>query len=402
MGLPVLSIKSRNDRRLRAGHLWIFSNEVSTQKTPLNGFRPGDEVTVLDNRDKPLGSACINPATLICGRLHSFGPDVPLDRNLIGSRLASALALREKCFSEPYYRLCFSEGDFLPGLTIDRFGSHLTIQVTTAGMEARKPLIRDALTELVHPSSLLWDNNLPSRVLEGLPTENETEGSVPEELEVPENGCVYLVPALTGQKTGWYYDQRLNRAAAAKCCPGADVLDCFSYVGGFGVAAARAGAKSVTFVDASEQALSYCRRNMERNAPASGCETIQGDAFDLLNSLYDKGRRFDVVSIDPPALIRREKDRKQGLMAYTRLNILASHLVREGGVLVSSSCAAPFPGPRPEHSAWHAFFIREARGLIIRPTAPCWRPPISNASWPASRNNEKFRLSPANSGVSHV
>lgn len=285
MGLPVLSIKSRNDRRLRAGHLWIFSNEVSTQKTPLKGFRPGDEVTVLDNRDKPLGSACINPATLICGRLHSFGPDVPLDRNLIGSRLASALALREKCFSEPYYRLCFSEGDFLPGLTIDRFGSHLTIQVTTAGMEARKPHIRDALTELVHPSSLLWDNNLPSRVLEGLPTENETEGSVPEELEVPENGCVYLVPALTGQKTGWYYDQRLNRAAAAKCCPGADVLDCFSYVGGFGVAAARAGAKSVTFVDASEQALSYCRRNMERNAPASGCETIQGDAFDLLNSL---------------------------------------------------------------------------------------------------------------------
>ena len=105
MGLPVLSIKSRNDRRLRAGHLWIFSNEVSTQKTPLKGFRPGDEVTVLDNRDKPLGSACINPATLICGRLHSFGPDVPLDRNLIGSRLASALALREKCFSEPYYRL---------------------------------------------------------------------------------------------------------------------------------------------------------------------------------------------------------------------------------------------------------------------------------------------------------
>lgn len=339
MGLPVLSIKSRNDRRLRAGHLWIFSNEVSTQKTPLKGFRPGDEVTVLDNRDKPLGSACINPATLICGRLHSFGPDVPLDRNLIGSRLASALALREKCFSEPYYRLCFSEGDFLPGLTIDRFGSHLTIQVTTAGMEARKPLIRDALTELVQPSSLLWDNNLPSRVLEGLPTENQTEGSVPEELEVPENGCVYLVPALTGQKTGWYYDQRLNRAAAAKCCPGADVLDCFSYVGGFGVAAARAGAKSVTFVDASEQALSYCRRNMERNAPACGCETIQGDAFDLLNSLYDKGRRFDVVSIDPPALIRREKDRKQGLMAYTRLNILASHLVREGGVLVSSSCS---------------------------------------------------------------
>jgi len=339
MGLPVLSIKSRNDKRLRAGHLWIFSNEVSTQKTPLRSFAPGAEATVLDNRDRPLGTACINPATLICGRIHSFEPDVPLDRNLMGERLAAALRLREKFFSEPYYRLCFSEGDFLPGLTVDRFGSHLTIQVTTAGMEARRDIIRECLTELVHPTSILWDNNLSSRVLEGLSTENETEGSVPEELEVPENGCVYLAPALTGQKTGWYYDQRLNRAAAAKCCPGADVLDCFSYVGGFGVAAGRAGAKSVTFVDASEQALSYCRRNMERNAPSCACETVQGDAFDVLNSLYDKGRRFDVVSIDPPALIRREKDKKQGLIAYGRLNILASHLLKDGGVLVSSSCS---------------------------------------------------------------
>ena len=343
MGLPVLSIKSRNDRRLRAGHLWIFSNEVSTQKTPLKGFRPGDEVTVLDNRDKPLGSACINPATLICGRLHSFGPDVPLDRNLIGSRLASALALREKCFSEPYYRLCFSEGDFLPGLTIDRFGSHLTIQVTTAGMEARKPLIRDALTELVHPSSLLWDNNLPSRVLERLPTENETEGSVPEELEVPENGCVYLVPALTGQKTGWYYDQRLNRAAAAKCCPGADVLDSFKED-------VETGKNHGVFqMDEQGNVGEFLHKQTVETLTRRGAVNAQGKvdidtgavmmSVDLLNSLYDKGRRFDVVSIDPPALIRREKDRKQGLMAYTRLNILASHLVREGGVLVSSSCS---------------------------------------------------------------
>ena len=343
--MRTLTLKRGEDRRLRAGHLWIFSNEINTAKTPLTDFAPGEEATVTDYHGSVLGSACVNPSSLICARLYSRNGGEALGAELLGKRLHQALNLRQKFFSAPFYRLVHGEGDALPGLIIDRFGSHCTIQVGTAGMEAKKDLLQESIETLIHPDSIFWDNSIASRALEQLPQECVAQGHLPEELEIPENDCLFAVPTCGGQKTGWYYDQRNNRGYMSKLTrltDSGDILDAFSYAGGFGVTAAHAGAKSVTFVDASEHALRYAQRNLEKNAPTCACETIQADAFDSLQKLRDSGRKFDIVSIDPPAFIKRRRDMKEGIQAYRRLNTLACSLVRDDGYLVTSSCSQHF------------------------------------------------------------
>ena len=300
-----LCLKKNEDRRLRAGHLWVFANEVDVKQSPLTDFTPGESATLCDWRGAPLGSVCVNPASLICARLHSRKPDVELDEALLAQRLESALALRQRLYPGPWYRLCHGEGDFLPGLVIDRYGDHLTVQVTTAGMEQRREALTAALHTLLHPTSILWANDL----------------------------------AATGQKTGWFYDQRPNRAELARYAKDADVLDIFSYVGGFGVTAAAAGARSVTFVDASAQALAFAEENARANAPGCEAQTLCGDAFDLLRQMRDEGRRFQAISLDPPAFIKRRKDAALGLAAYKQANDLAVQLLTPGGILATSSCS---------------------------------------------------------------
>lgn len=338
-----LWLKKDEDRRLRAGHLWVFSNEVDVQKSPLTDFAPGEEATLCDARGTTLGSACLNPASLICARLHARQGEQPLDAALLRQRLGAALALRERLHPGPWYRLCHGEGDFLPGLVIDRYGDHLTVQIGTAGMEARRELIEACLDELLAPSSLFWDNDLAARGLEGLPREPQSRGALPERLSVPENGCRFSAPCATGQKTGWFYDQRGNRREAARYAQGADVLDIFCYAGGFGVTAAAAGAKSVTFLDASAQALDLARENAAANAPGCPAETICGDAFHQLNELCEECRRFSLICLDPPAFIKRRKDAAQGLAAYRKINALALRLLTPGGILASSSCSHHLP-----------------------------------------------------------
>lgn len=338
-----LWLKKNEDRRLRAGHLWVFSNEVDVQKSPLTDFAPGEEATLCDARGATLGSACLNPASLICARLHSRQGGQPLDAALLRQRLGAALALRDRLYPGPWYRLCHGEGDFLPGLVIDRYGDHLTIQISTAGMEARREIIEACLDEILAPATLFWDNDLAARGLEGLPREPQSRGALPRRLLVPENGCRFRAPCATGQKTGWFYDQRGNRREAARYAQGADVLDIFCYAGGFGVTAAAAGAKSVTFLDASPQALALARENAAVNAPDCPAATICGDAFQQLNELYEEGRRFSLICLDPPAFIKRRKDVAQGLAAYRKINALALRLLTPGGIVASSSCSHHLP-----------------------------------------------------------
>ena len=333
-----LILKNKEDQRLTHGHLWIFSNEVDS---PLGDFAEGEEVLVKNAQGHCLGTACVNPHALICARLHSRRQAVHLDAELLHKRLRTALALRTQLFSKPWYRLCHGEGDLLPGLVIDRYDRHLTIQITTKAMELRKQELFSVLQELLQPQSLLLANDNPMRALEGLSLEKECFGDVPSELEVPENDCLFTVPCQTGQKTGWFYDQRDNRQKVASFARDLDVLDAFCYVGGFGVGCAKHGCRSVTFLDASSQALDYARRNLEHNAPACA-ETacyLEGSAQKLLAELAAEGRRFDLVSIDPPAFIKRHKDAGQGISAYRKLNQLAASLLKPGGILVSSSCS---------------------------------------------------------------
>jgi 23S rRNA (cytosine1962-C5)-methyltransferase len=349
--LPALRLKRNEDRRLNAGHLWIFSNEVDTQQTPLNKFKPGDCVRVLAHNDKALGLAYVNPKSLICARLLSTW-SVP-DTAWLIARIRIALRLREKLYGRPYYRLIFGESDGLPGLIVDRYGAACVVQIGTAGMERLKGPIQRALIDTVGCEALLFKNDSASRELEGLESVVETaHGHIDDVVAIEEDGLTFQAPLASGQKTGWFFDQADNRRALPHyMARGARVLDIFSYVGAWGVRALHAGAREVLCVDSSAAALELATANAAANVArgrggrGNGGEgrpgvfdTLKGDAFDVLEELAAKGERFDVVVIDPPAFAKRKKDLPKALAAYKRLNQLAMQLIGEG-ILVSCSCS---------------------------------------------------------------
>lgn len=339
MELPTLRLKRQEERRLLGGHLWIYSNEVNIRETPLKLFQAGQQVRVESHGGKFLGIAYVNPQSLICGRLVSRNERL-LDRTLLLHRLQQALQLRNRLFDQPYYRLVYGESDLLPGLVVDRFGGHLSVQLNSAGMAAVKGEIIDALQDVVGPDSILLRNDSSIRILEGLDREIEVAlGRVPQEVELIENGVRMLAPLLDGQKTGWFYDQRPNRAWLRQFARGRRVLDVFSYVGSFGVQAAAFGAREVVAVDASRPALEMAEKNATLNGVGKIFNCIQGDAFAVLKGLKADGEQFDVIVVDPPAFIKRKKDHKEGLQAYHRINELAMQLLGPDAILVSASCS---------------------------------------------------------------
>jgi 23S rRNA (cytosine1962-C5)-methyltransferase len=343
MSLPPLRLRKNEDRRLRAGHLWVFSNEVDVERTPLTAFPPGEAVEVQDARGAPLGMGYVNPRSLIAARLVSRDREARLDRALLKRRLLRALSLREALFDRPFYRLAFGESDGLPGLVVDRFGDVLVAQVTTAGIERVKDDVADVLRDLFHPAGILFRNDASGRALEGLDEYVETaHGTVPDLVPLEENGVRFEAP-MSGQKTGWFYDHRMNRARMAAYVRGKRVLDVFSYVGGWGVQAAAAGADAVVCVDSSAPALEQVARNAALNGVEANVSTRRGDAFDVLRLLAAEGEKFDVVVLDPPAFVKRKKDLKAGEEAYRRVNALAMEVLRQDGILISASCSYHMP-----------------------------------------------------------
>ncbi|MHC1751258.1 class I SAM-dependent rRNA methyltransferase [Humidesulfovibrio sp.] len=338
--MRTLALRKNEDRRLSAGHLWIFSNEVDVAKTPLTGFAPGECARVESSQGRPLGSAYVNPAALIAGRVYCQDATRLLDAELLRARLGEALRLREALFPAPYYRLVFGEADMLPGLVVDRFGPVLAVQIGTAGMERLRAEIVDALTELLAPEGILLKNDLPGRELEGLARGVElAAGVAPDEAEIEENGCRFVFPLAGGQKTGWFYDMRETRAMAASLSAGRAVLDVFSYAGGLGIACAKAGATRAVCLDASGVALSYAAKSAALSGVAERVELLEADAFAGLKELRGQGQRFGLVSVDPPAFVKRRKDLEKGLAAYRTANRLALELVEDGGFLVACSCS---------------------------------------------------------------
>lgn len=340
MSLKPLRLKKHEDRRLHAGHTWVFSNEVDTQATPLDGFEPGEACVIEEASGKVLGTGYVNPRTLISARLVSRDPQIVLDQSLLVHRLNIALGLRARLFGRPYYRLVFGDSDGLPGLVVDRFGDLLVTQITTAGMERRKAEIVAALEKVLKPRAILLRNDASMRAMENLPSYVEAAlGEMPEWMEVEENGLRFEAPPVQGQKTGWFYDHRLNRARLASYVKGRRVLDVFSYLGAWGVQAAAAGAESVLCVDSSALALEGVARNAARNGVQERVQARQGDAFEVLRELRAAHEKFDVVVLDPPALIKRRKDMKEGTEAYRRLNQMAMQVLAKDGILVSCSCS---------------------------------------------------------------
>jgi 23S rRNA (cytosine1962-C5)-methyltransferase len=338
--LEPLRLKRHQERRLRAGHLWVFSNEVDTAATPLTAFEPGQLVEVQDAAARPLGTAYVNPRSLICARLVSRHRDRPFSEALIGRRIALALALRERLYDEPYYRLVHGEGDGLPGLVVDRYGEVLVVQFNTAGMERMRDVVLAALNDQLNPAGVLLRNDSPVRTLEGLGLYTQTAvGEVPERVLVREQGLAFQVALGAGQKTGWFFDQRDNRLYLPRFVAGRRVLDVFSYVGAWGVRAAACGAAQALCVDESAPALELAARNAECNGVGERVATLRGEAFQTLRDLLAGGERFDVVILDPPAFIKRRKDLKSGVTAYRRLNEQAMRLLTRDAVLISCSCS---------------------------------------------------------------
>ncbi len=344
--LAPLQLKDKADRRLKKGHLWIYSNEVNTQATPLKLFESGQQVEVLGDKGKSLGVATVNPNGLLCARLVSRDVRHPLTKSLLVHRINQALSLRQALFAEPCYRLVYGDSDLLPGLVIDRFGDYLVVQIASAGMERVKQEIAEALTQCLNPKGILFKNDHGARELEGLGSEVFSVGEVPDYVELIENQVTFLAPLKDGQKTGWFYDHRENRRYLQHLVKDKRVLDVFSYIGGWGIQAAVAGASDVFCLDASAFALDTLIANAAHNGVADKVAAIEGKAQQALKALIEDGERFDVVVMDPPAFIKRKKDQKSGEAAYYHCNELAMRLLSKDGLLVSASCSMHLPRER--------------------------------------------------------
>jgi len=345
MSYPALILKRREQARIEAGHLWVFSNEVDTARSPLAAFQAGDPATLKSHDGRALGTVYVNPASLICARLVSRRPDAAMTADWFARRIARARDWRRVLAGGEHYRLVYSEGDGLPGLTVDRYGEHLVVQITTAGMERRREAILEALAETLRPASIYLRNTAAVRELEGLALGSEQAlGETPAHTVVSEHGLAFEVALAGGQKTGWFFDQRENRGRLdANMAAGRRVLDAFSYVGAWGLRAARLGAAEVTLVDDSAAAIALAERNAGALAPACPLTALTGDAFETLAALGAAGRTFDLVIIDPPAFVKRRRDLAAGRRAYERLTGLALALCAPQAILVAASCSALLP-----------------------------------------------------------
>jgi 23S rRNA (cytosine1962-C5)-methyltransferase len=340
MAHPEIYLKKNEDKRLRQGHLWVFSNEVDITRTPLAAFQPGDLAIIKDHGGQALGTAYVNPHTLIAARLLSRKHNAKLGGNFFKERINTALALRERLYNKPYYRLIFGESDGIPGLVIDRFNDVFSLQITTAGIEKSKEILVATLVELFQPQAIVLKNDNSQRELENLSTESELiYGTLPDEIIIEENNAKFKIAILEGQKTGWFYDHRNSRAQCAALSKNQRVLDLFSYSGAWGIPAAIAGASEVVCVDSSESALAMAAESAALNHVANKMQFIRSDVFEFLKTARENLERFDVIVLDPPALIKRKKDFKAGFEAYRRLNQLALQVLAKNGVLISASCS---------------------------------------------------------------
>ena len=336
---PTLTLRKGAQRRALAGHPWIYSNEI--EMTPAAKALPAGQVVRVKAEDgRPIGTALFNPHSLIAGRLLDVDPDLAIDALFLARRLERALALRERLYDKPFYRLIHAEADGLPGVVLDRFGDTLVLQTNSAGMERLLDALSDAIAMVLKPQALLLRNDSPARKLEGLELYvRMVSGALEGPLSLEENGVRFLADPREGQKTGWFFDQRENRARVAALAKGLRVLDVYSYCGGFALTAAAAGASEVTAVDRSEAALALAEQAAALNGLAGRCRFRRADAFTELEAMAKSRQNFDIVVADPPAFVKSKKDLGQGARAYRKLARLSAECVRPGGFLFIASCS---------------------------------------------------------------
>jgi 23S rRNA (cytosine1962-C5)-methyltransferase len=337
---PAVALLPGRHKRAEAGHPWVYSNEVVMDEAARQ-LPPGALVTLRRADGSALGVAMFNPHSLLAARLLDRDAGRSVGRRFVARHVERALRLREQLFDEPYYRLVHAEADRMPGLVIDRIGDVLVVQSNTAGMARLEPIVLDVLTRMIEPRAIVLRNDSPLRAQEGLPSETRLAvGALDEAIVLRENGAVFPVDPLGGQKTGWFFDQRPNREfVAALARAGASVLDLYCYTGGFAVQAALGGAGKVVGIDRSEPALGLARQAARLNGVDAICDFRRGDAFGEAERLAGAGQRFDVVVADPPAFAKSRKETPAALRGYRKLARLAAAATARGGILFVASCS---------------------------------------------------------------
>ncbi len=337
---PVIRLLPKTDPRpLKRGFPWVYANQLVVDRRT-KALTPGSIVTLEDAARAPLGTATINPKSKIIARLLDRDPEAEINASWLRSRLARALALRETLYDTPHYRLIHAEADGLPGCVIDQFGDAIVVQPNAAWIDGLMPVLCDTLAELTGATTLFKNAQGRARSLEGLDDTSEVMiGSLEGPIPVPMNGATYMADLAGGQKTGLFYDQRPNHAFVARLSRGCDVLDVFSHVGGFALAALANGANSALSVDGSAPALALGEQGAVATGVGEAFSTRQGDAFDTLDSLASETRTFGSVICDPPAFAPSKNARDAGLRAYERVARLAAPLVDSDGFLTLCSCS---------------------------------------------------------------
>ena len=333
--MATVTLRKTRETRVRGGHPWIYASEIENVDGP---FENGDIVDVADFRGKFIGRGFYNPVSQISLRLLTRN-DEPCDEAFFARRIRDAWEYRKLLCDPDSCRLIYSESDFLPGLVVDKFADILVLQSLSLGIERIKDMLCDLLMQIVKPAGIWERSDVPVRRLEGLEqTTGLLRGQVPDTVDMVENGIHFLVDVKQGQKTGFFLDQKQNRAAIAPLCRDARVLDCFCHNGSFALHAAKYGARDVLGIDISEEALEVARENARIN----GFENVRFEAhncFDLLRELTDAGEKYDLVILDPPAFTKNKAAVQSALRGYKEINLRGLKLVRPGGFLVTCSCS---------------------------------------------------------------
>lgn len=363
---PVLRLKPKCGGRFFAGAPWVYANELVLDRRS-KALAPGTIVELQDSERRPVAVAAANTGSQIAARALDRDPEAEIDADWLAAKLSSALALRDRLFDKPFYRLVHAEADGLPGLVIDRFGDALAIQPNAAWLETTRAALLAALDRVLAPKQVLWSGSSRARKLEGLePSTLLLKGAIDGPIEVPMNGAIYLADLVEGQKTGLFYDQRPNQAFIAGLSQGRSLLDVFSHVGGFSLAALAAGAERAMAVDGSEPALALAGEGARRMGASDRLETRKADAFDAMRALRGEGRVFDVVVCDPPAFAPNKGALEAGLRAYGKTARFGAALTAPGGIFCLCSCSHAVSSAMLEETAARAFRALRREARLIR------------------------------------
>ncbi len=352
---PIITLQSGKSRRLRHGHPWIYSNEIAMDEMA-RSLDSGGLVWLAEANGKRLGIASFNPHSLIAARLITHDPGESIDRDFWKSRFKRALTIRERLYEASYYRLIHSEADGFPGLIVDRYGDALVLQVNSAGMERNLPDLLDALDAVLTPKTVVIRADTRAREIEGLERYVRiAKGTLDGPIELVEGSATFFADLESGQKTGWYFDQRDNRAFVARLANNCRVLDLFCNAGGFALQTALAGAREVLGIDSSGPALDLAHRAAEHNGVAGYSRFERAKLFDRLSEFAGQNEKFDIVIADPPSFAASKRDLKAALRAYRKLVRQTAALVEREGVLMMACCSHNVPEAD--------FFEVVARGL---------------------------------------